>query len=96
MDMSLSELREMVMDREAWRAAIHGVTKSRTQLSDWSDLILQLLCSIINYILYKINIQLGFSCGSAVKNLPVMQESPSSIPGWEDPLEEGMATHSSI
>ena len=34
MDMSLSELREMVMDREAWRVAIHGVTKSRAQLSD--------------------------------------------------------------
>ena len=34
MDMSLSELREMVMDREAWRAAIHWVTKSRTRLSD--------------------------------------------------------------
>ena len=34
MDVSLSELREMVMDREAWSAAIHGVTKSRTQLSD--------------------------------------------------------------
>ena len=33
-DMSLSELLELVMDREAWRAAIHGVTKSRTQLSD--------------------------------------------------------------
>ena len=33
-DMSLGELRELVMDREAWRAAIHGVTKSRTQLSD--------------------------------------------------------------
>ena len=34
MDVSLSELREMVMDREAWRAAIHGVSRSRTQLSD--------------------------------------------------------------
>ena len=38
MDMSLSELREMVMDREDWRAAIHGVTKSRTRLSDWTEL----------------------------------------------------------
>ena len=34
MDLNLSELRELVMDREAWRAAIHGVTKSRTRLSD--------------------------------------------------------------
>ena len=38
MNMSLSELRELVIDREAWRAAIHGVARSQTRLSDWTEL----------------------------------------------------------
>ena len=48
MDMGLGELWELVMDREAWHVVVHGVTKSRTQLRDWTELILKLDPSIWN------------------------------------------------
>ena len=55
MDMSLSRLRELVMDRNAWRAAGHGVTKSRTQVNDWTELSTNFVIVIIKYfsVLYS-------------------------------------------
>ena len=66
-DVSLSELREMVMDREAWHAVIHGVTKSRTRLSDWTEL--------------KGWGALDFPGGPGIKTSPFNSRGSDSIPG---------------
>ena len=75
MDMSLSELRELVMGREAWRAAIHGVSKSRTRLSNCSELNSPLYISTT--ISVSIHLSMGMSL-SEVRELVMDREAWSA------------------
>ena len=79
MDVSLSELRELVMDREAWRAAIHGVTKSQ---SDWSDLITLCPLSIMAWRHHWVS-QGVCDCSSSVSYLLHIWLSRVLTPGEE-------------
>ena len=65
MDVSLSELRELMMDREAWRAAIHGVAKSRTRLSDRTELTGKTITFTIQTFVSKV--------------MPLLFNTPSSV-----------------
>ena len=82
MDMSLSKLWDLVMDREAWCAVVHGVTKSWTRLSDSTEL-------------YPLQYSWASLVVQMVKNLPAMRETWVPSLGWDGPLES-MATHASI
>ena len=90
MDMSLSKLRELVMDREAWCAAVHGVTKSRARLSDWTELTL-LKCQLILSSVCCLRLSWEHTFNQAevpLSSLPQINQAYSTVPALSNSLPQ--------
>ena len=99
MDMSLSKLWELVMDREAWRGAVHGVSRSRTRLSNWTDRLTAGRGTRVVKGWVPHPPTQASQVALVVKNPPVNAgdiRDAGLTPGSGRSLEEGMATYSSI
>ena len=79
MDMSWGKLQDLVMDREAWHTVVHGVAKSRTQLSDWSDLIWKLFKILIISVYLQLLLSCSVMSNSFVTAWAITRQAPLSM-----------------